>query len=95
MKKYMAFALAFLLVATIFTACGRGNVSNDPNGMITDSMVTTEMTKPVDPVPTMTFPTTEETESSETTDSASRPEESTFPTLTDPVNPSNTTEKAS
>lgn len=101
MKKYLAFALAFLLTATIFTACGRGTVSNDPHGMITDSVVTTETTKPVDPVPTMTMPTAETTKPSESSvpsepsDSASDPSESTHPTLTEPVNKPYAAEKTS
>lgn len=98
MKKYMAFALAFLLVATLFTACGRGMVSNNPSGMITDSMGPSATTRPVNPVPTMTIPATRNTESSEatgTTGSASNSEESTNSTLTDSVNPSNSTQDVS
>lgn len=98
MKKYMSFALAFLLVATLFTACGRRNVSKDPGGMITDSMVTTESTRPVNPVPTMTIPTaetTESTKSSESVEDSSLPEETPRPTLTEPINSSAVAQKIS
>ncbi len=86
MKKYMAFALAFLLIATLFTACGRGNVSKEPNGMIKDS-ITNETTMPVNPLPTMTIPSETTEETSETTQ-PSTPDDSTSPTLADSVNPS-------
>lgn len=101
MKKYMSFALAFLLVATLFTACGRSNISKDPGGMITDSMVTTESTRPSRPDPTMTMPTmdstesTESSESTESTESTSMPEESEHSMLTDPVNSSAVSQKMS
>ena len=54
MKKYFAFALAYLLAASLLTACG--NVSDHPGGRIT---APTEASRPIDPMPTMTIPPAE------------------------------------
>ena len=74
MKKYLASALAFLLIAVALTACG--NVSDDPHGFITAPAVTEES---VNPTPTMTIPpaelpTTHPTHSTEPTDPAVLPD---------------------
>ena len=68
MKKYLCIAAAILVLSGCFTGCGRKNVSDDPNGRITDPTVVT--TAPI-PEPTMTTmptvpttpPTTRPTES--------------------------------
>lgn len=53
MKKYLYTAMALLLTASLFTGCGctNRNVSENPNGLITDP---TTMT--TSPIPTMTTP---------------------------------------
>ena len=53
MKKYLYTAMALLLAASLFTGCGctNRNVSENPNGLITDP---TTMT--TSPIPTMTTP---------------------------------------
>ena len=54
MRNYLAAALAFLLAASMLTACR--NVSDDPGGRITEP---TKAVRPVDPMPTMTIPPAE------------------------------------
>ena len=53
MKKYLYTAMALVLAASLFTGCGctNRNVSDHPNGLITDP---TTMT--TNPMPTMTTP---------------------------------------
>ena len=41
MKKYLCAAVAILILAACFTGCGKKNVSDDPNGRITDPTVET------------------------------------------------------
>ena len=71
MKKYMALALALLLVSSLFTGCGRGTVSEDPDGMITDP---TGTVVPTSPIPPMTAPTVEPTHPRATVPEAVRPD---------------------
>ncbi len=58
MKKYICGAAALLLAATMLFGCGRGNVSDHPNGRITDPTV--EMPTII-PEPTMTTDSTHST----------------------------------
>ena len=58
MKKYLSLALAFLLAASLLTACGCGNVSQDPGGRIT-APTTEPASRPTNPQPTMTLPHSE------------------------------------
>lgn len=60
MKQYLCTALALLLAASMFTGCGctNRNVSNQPEGMITDP---TNVAPSTNPMPTMTTPPTETT----------------------------------
>ena len=37
MKKFTAMILALMLLCGVLSACGNGNISNDKNGMTTDS----------------------------------------------------------
>ena len=37
MKKFSAIILALMLLCGVLSACGNGNISNDKNGMATDS----------------------------------------------------------
>lgn len=55
MKKYICAALAFAMIAGMFAGCGRGNVSDHPGGMITESTAPAATTNPM---PTMTEPMT-------------------------------------
>ena len=57
MKKYLAFALSFLMAAAALTACDRGTVSEDPGGRIT---APTGHSEPINPIPTMTIPPSQE-----------------------------------
>jgi hypothetical protein len=80
MKKYFCTVLALLLAVSLFTGCGctNRNVSERPDGMITDP------TK-VNPTPTMTTPTTEATrETTLPTTEATMPSTvATEPSMTD------------
>ena len=61
MKKYLCAAVAILILAACFTGCGKKNVSDDPNGRITDPTVETPT---MIPEPTVTtIPTQVPTES--------------------------------
>ena len=77
MKKYLASALAFLLIAVALTACG--NVSDDPHGRVTAPTVTEES---VNPVPTMTIHPSELPTTRPATEPTHRtePSEPTLPT---------------
>ncbi|MBR2048824.1 MAG: hypothetical protein IJ960_09540 [Oscillospiraceae bacterium] len=80
MKKYFCTALALLLAASLFTGCGctNRNVSNRPDGVITDPTT-------VNPTPTMTTPTTESTRETTmpTTQSTMPSQGATEPSMTD------------
>ncbi len=85
MKKYLFTALALLLVAGFATGCGctNRNVSDHPNGRITDPTTTPSMTSPI---PTMTTPMDETTRPMETTQPAtSMPTMPTDSTSTGPI----------
>lgn len=60
MKKYICTALALLVAASMFVGCGctNRNVSDQPNGIITDPTTGIPGTNPM---PTMTTPTEEST----------------------------------
>ena len=79
MRKYLAAALALAIMATAFAGCGKRNVSDNGNGLITES---TAMTNPAttmpstDTIPSMTAETTSPTDHSVTTD----PENNNDPT---------------
>lgn len=80
MKKYICTALALLMVASIFVGCGctNRNVSDHPNGAITDP---TSIAPTTNPIPTMTTPP------DETTRPATEPHRET----TVPTHPTGTT----
>lgn len=55
MKKYICGATALLLAAMLLFGCGKSNVSDQPNGRITDP---TSVMPTIIPEPTMTTETT-------------------------------------
>lgn len=83
MKKTIAFVLSLFLLSTFFTGCGgRGNVSDDENGKITDNTTHTETTMPTTVRPTTEIPSTTESTSKvteETTEKNDLTETDTFP----------------
>ena len=56
MKKYLCAAVAILILAACFTGCGKKNVSDDPNGRITDPTVETPTMIPEPTVTTLPPP---------------------------------------
>ena len=54
MKKYLFSAAALVLLATMLFGCGMKNVSEQPNGKVTEPTATTPT---IIPEPTLTMPT--------------------------------------
>lgn len=46
MRKFLCGAMAFALAAAVLTGCGRRNVSNNKDGMVTEPTATTAATMP-------------------------------------------------
>ena len=71
MRKYLAAALALAIMATAFAGCGKRNVSDNGNGLITEP---TAMTNPAttmpstDTIPSVATETTSPTDHSVTTE---------------------------
>ncbi len=89
MKKYICGAAGLLLAATMLFGCGKSNVSEHPNGMIT---APTSITPTMIPEPSMTAPTTQANSSSPSTHETAEPSHSTETTGSVPSGTSGTEE---